>query len=74
LDRPAEGSLLNIAYAAALAWSLARTEQVMHPPSPIFSSDATAIKIYFILLLAAFLTTALHLARWIHQPTMDRAG
>ena len=71
LDRPAEGSLLNIAFAGALAWSLMRTEQVMHPPSPIFSSDSSTIKIYFIILLAACLMAVWQLARWIHRPAAD---
>lgn len=71
LDRPAEGSLLNIAFAGSLGWSLMRTEQVMHPPSPIFSSDVVTIKIYFIALTATCLFAAWQLARWIHRPTVD---
>lgn len=71
LDRPAEGSLLNIAFAGSLGWSLMRTEQVMHPPSPIFSSDLVTIKVYFIALTAACLFAAWQLARWIHRPIVD---
>jgi hypothetical protein len=71
LDRPAEGSLLNIAFAGSLGWSLMRTEQMMHPPSPIFSSDVLAIKVYFIALTGACLLAAWQLARWIHRPTVD---
>ncbi len=73
LKRPAEGSLLNVAFAGALAWSLTRTEQIMHPPSPIFSSDSLAIKIYFIILLVACLLAVWQLARWIHRPSADTA-
>jgi hypothetical protein len=71
LDRPAEGSLLNIAFAGSLGWSLMRTEQIMHPPSPIFSSDVVTIKVYFIGLIGACLFAAWQLARWIHRPAMD---
>jgi hypothetical protein len=71
LDRPAEGSLLNIAFAGSLGWSLIRTEQIMHPPSPIFSSDVATIKIYFIVLTGACIFAAWHLARWIHRPAVD---
>jgi hypothetical protein len=71
LDRPAEGSLLNIAFAGSLGWSLMRTEQIMHPPSPIFSSDVVTIKVYFIALIGACLFAAWQLARWIHRPAMD---
>ncbi len=71
LDRPAEGSLLNIAFAGSLGWSLMRTEQIMHPPSPIFSSDVVTIKVYFIALTGACIFAAWQLARWIHRPAMD---
>ncbi len=71
LERPAEGSLLNVAFVGALAWSLARTEQVMHPPSPIFSSDSLTLKIYFTILIAACLVAAWQLTRWIHRPSAD---
>lgn len=71
LDRPAEGSLLNIAFAGSLGWSLMRTEQIMHPPSPIFSSDVLAIKVYFIALTGACLFAAWQFARWIHRPAVD---
>jgi hypothetical protein len=71
LDRPVEGSLLNIAFTISLGWSLIQTEQVMHPPSPIFSSDVASIKIYFVVLTGACLFAAWQLTRWIHRPAVD---
>jgi hypothetical protein len=49
------GSFLNLFFVLSLGWSLARTEQVMHPPSPILNSEAQLIQIFFLVLLAVCL-------------------
>jgi hypothetical protein len=64
LKDPAVGSILNIAYTGLLSWSLSHTEQVMHPPSPIFSSGSLAIRSFFLVLTALCLIAAWQLARY----------
>lgn len=59
LNKPPIGSLLNITFIAALGWTLIRTDQVMHPGSPIASSGSNTIQVFFVILV--FLTT---LAGW----------
>ena len=51
LDSPRLTGLINIGYFSGLLWALNRTEQVMHPPSPIFNSGSSRIQFYFLLLL-----------------------
>ena len=61
---PVLTSSANTAFIAALFFVLARTDQVMHPPSPIFSSDATNIQAFFIILTALVMLAAWQMARW----------
>ncbi len=63
LDRPAWTSAANIAFILALLLSLAGTGEVMHPRSPILSSDSRLIQVYFAVLVAAALLAALQVAR-----------
>ena len=44
-------SIGNIVYAAALIYSLRSIEAILHPVSPILSSDASGIQLFFIALL-----------------------
>ena len=44
-------SLANIAYAVALIYSMRTIEAILHPISPILSSDAGGIQLFFITLL-----------------------
>ena len=67
VDSPAWASAANVAFALALFLALRATEDVMHPASPIFSSDAWRIQIYFIALLLLTLLAAWMLARWAYQ-------
>ena len=64
LDDPIWASISNIAFAIMLFISLQSTEQVMHPASPIFGSDAWRIQLFFLALIALTLLAAWHLARW----------
>ncbi|MFP3854088.1 MAG: hypothetical protein ACLFWD_07320 [Anaerolineales bacterium] len=43
--------LVNISCFFGLLWALSRTEQPMHPPSPILNSGSSRIHLYFIFLL-----------------------
>ena len=64
LENPAWASALNLTYAMILIYVLQTTDQVMHPGSPIFSSGAWRIQVYFIVLLVLTLLAAWQVARW----------
>jgi hypothetical protein len=64
LDDPIWASISNIVFAIMLFLSLQSTEQVMHPASPIFGSDAWRIQVFFLALIALTLLAAWQLARW----------
>lgn len=51
-------SLGNLAFAGLLLFNLVRTENVMHPASPILTADAWLFRIYFFGLLALTLLAA----------------
>ena len=59
INRPRVTGLVNLAFFPTLAWSLAGAEQVLHPPSPIFTSGSLPIQGFFI-----FLTGICLLAGW----------
>ena len=67
VDNPAWASGANIAFALALFLALRATEEVMHPASPIFSSDAWRIQVYFAALFLLTLLAAGMLARWAYR-------
>jgi hypothetical protein len=58
LEKPVWASVANLAYVIVLFASLLQVENVMHPSSPIFQSDALRIQVHYILLLALTLTLA----------------
>jgi hypothetical protein len=64
LENPAWASALNILYALLLWLALRSTEQVMHPSSPVLSSDAWRIQIFFGGLVVLTLLVAWQVARW----------
>jgi hypothetical protein len=47
IDRPAWNSAANLAFVAVLLAALAGTREVMHPSSPILSSNSRLIQAYF---------------------------
>jgi hypothetical protein len=63
LENPAWASALNLVYAVILMYVLQTTDQVLHPGSPIFSSGAWRIQIYFMILLMLTLLVAWQLVR-----------
>jgi len=67
VEDPAWASAANVVYFIALLFALARTENVMHPPAPILSSDAWRIQIFFGGLLILVLSAAGLFARWLFQ-------
>jgi len=67
LKKPRCTSLINMGYFAALWFSLARTEQVMHPPSPILSSNSLEIQFFFFTLLGLCVLALGWLSLWLHQ-------
>jgi hypothetical protein len=60
----------NIAYLIALFAAMQTTENVMHPPGPMFDSDFGNIQIFFFILTALVLFTAWQFARWMRD--LDR--
>ena len=64
LEDPVWASVSNILFAGVLFMALQTTEQVMHPASPIFGSDAWRIQVFFLALIALTLLAAWQLARW----------
>jgi len=63
LRRPRLGSGLAIAFFALLTAALLATPSVMHPSSPVFSSESIAVRASFLGLLACAAACAAWLAR-----------
>jgi len=72
LKKPRYTSLINMGYFATLWFSLARTEQVMHPPSPILSSNSLEIQFFFFALLGLCVFALGWLSLWLHQRALAR--
>ncbi len=60
-------SLLNAAFFSALWITLRTAEQVMHPPSPILTSDSIAIRLFFFILVGLCLVAAWQFSLWLHR-------
>lgn len=67
LEAPAWASGVNIAYFASLFLALVNTQNVMHPPSPILTSDSWRIQVFFAGLLILTLLAAFQFTRWLFQ-------
>jgi hypothetical protein len=74
LNRPAWTALGNIFYAGLLFGVLGSTENVMHPDSPIFNSDARSIQIFFSTLLLLTLLAGGQIAWQIYRLRFQRAA
>jgi hypothetical protein len=61
------GVLLNSFYFVALWVTLRSAEQVMHPPSPIMTSDSIVIRLFFFLLVGLCLLAAWQLSLWLQR-------
>lgn len=60
---------VNAAYTLALSWFLWRSEQILHPPSPIFGAASLRFPVHFVAVL-----TALFMAAWAWQRSLARRG
>jgi hypothetical protein len=56
-------SIANLAFTIALIWTLRMTQDVMHPSSPIYQSDARLIQVFFSGLVLLTLLLAWQVAR-----------
>jgi len=61
------GSALNTLFFSSLGITLRSAEQVMHPPSPILTSDSIAIRLFFFLLVGLCLLAAWQFSLWLHH-------
>jgi len=65
IGKPVLTSLGNVLYIVALRIALSQADYVMHPPpSPIFSSGALSIQLYFVGLIFLTLAAAYYMTRW----------
>jgi hypothetical protein len=67
------GSVLNTLFFSALWITLRSAEQVMHPPSPILTSDSITIRLFFFLLLGLCLLAAWQFSLWLHRRAFAEA-
>jgi hypothetical protein len=67
MEDPAWASGANLVFFIALVLTLQNTENVMHPASPIMSSDAWRLQLFFAGLLILTLVAAVQLALWIYR-------
>lgn len=63
IGNPAWTSFANLMFAAILLLALTVTQEVMHPRSPILTSDSRLIQVYFFLLVGVTLLAAWQVAR-----------
>lgn len=69
--KPILTSGMNLVYLIVLMVSLMGTENVMHPASPILSSDAWRIQVYFFGLVLLTLLAAWQIAGWWYKSEPD---
>jgi hypothetical protein len=66
-NKPILTSSLNLAFLVLLFFALFQTPNVMHPASPILSSEAWRIQLFFFGLFFLTLLAAWHMARWWYK-------
>jgi hypothetical protein len=74
LEKPAWTSAANLFYIAALLLTLANTQNVMHPPAPVISSNSLLIRGYFFVLLVIMFLAAWQIARLLVQGDWSHSG
>lgn len=62
IPAPPWSSIANIIFGVAFFWGMAQVETILHPDSPIFSSGARDIQVYFLLLFVLLSLSAFFLA------------
>lgn len=60
-------ALANLLFGAALWAMLGNVQNILHPDSPIFGSDATSIQVFFVVLVGLALLFGALLARLLYQ-------
>lgn len=61
-------ALVNLAFAGVAWWLLIATERIIHPVSPIFSSESVTIKIFPLLITAGFAFAGVQMVRYLVDP------
>jgi hypothetical protein len=59
--------LANTSFFIALWWNLSRAENILHPDSPIFTSDSIRIQIFFVVLVLLCVLLGAQLAVWLRR-------
>lgn len=72
LKQPQISSAANLIFAALLWWQLGGITNVLHPDSPVFGSNSSAIPVFFILLLGLCLLIAAQVAWFFYHPLIRR--
>jgi hypothetical protein len=67
IRQPALTSVANLIFGIALLWSLRNIASVLHPDSPILTSDSNNIRLFFLLLLAFSVIAAAQIANLWHR-------
>jgi hypothetical protein len=71
-DKPNLTSAMNLGYVIILLVAIQQTENVMHPASPILSSNAWRIQIFFFVLVALIFLAAWQIVRWWYKHESGR--
>jgi hypothetical protein len=71
-DQPNLTSVVNMGYLIILLVAIQQTENVLHPSSPILSSEAWRIQVFFFGLVLLVLFAAWQIARWWYKLESDR--
>jgi len=64
-SKPAWTALGNLFFSIVLLYAVTGVQNIMHPGSPIFSSEAALIQVFFISLFLLTLLAAFWLALWL---------
>jgi hypothetical protein len=57
----------NLIFGAALVWQLMGAQNVLHPDSPVLTSDSTRIKFFFTILVILALLLGVQAANWLYH-------
>jgi hypothetical protein len=68
MKQPLISSTANLVFAALLWWQLGGITNVLHPDSPVFGSNSSAIPVFFLILLALCLLIAAQTAWLFYRP------
>ena len=65
LDQPDVVCAGSLVYGVALWVALIRVNTILHPASPIFTSDSLRIQLFFVALLVLLLLFGWQIVRWL---------